>query len=89
MTNLELAAVCHSVYMEIVCCMSAHGHCSLDAQHQIAVHHGLACNKAKLIWKVTAIGRSYDYYIRNLQNEDLVLLNAELADLGWTYKSFF
>ena len=87
MTNLELAAICHLVYMEVVCCMSAHGHCSLAAQHQIAIHHGLACNKAKLIWKVLDVGRSMTYYVRN--DEDLVLLNEELEAMGWTYKSFF
>ena len=89
MTNLELVAVCHSVHMEMICCMAAHGFCSLAAQHQVALHHGLACNKAKLIWKVIAIGRSMTYYVRNEEDEDLVLLNAELSDMGWTYKSFF
>ena len=89
MTNLELAAVCRMVYAEMICCMSAHGHCSLAAQHQIALHHGLACNKAKTIWNVIAVGRSMTYYVRNQEDEDLVLLNEELEAMGWTYKSFF
>ena len=89
MTNLELAVICRLVYMEMISCMPANGHRSLAAQHQVAVHHGLTCNKAKTIWRVIAIGRSFGYYVNNQEDEVFVLLIAELADIGWTYKSFF
>ena len=89
MTNLELAVICRLVYMEMISCMPANGNWSLSAQHQVAVHHGLDCNKAKTIWRVIAIGRSLGYYVNNQEDEDLTLLNEELSAKGWTYKSFF